>query len=487
VKKIICAAAVALLLSALEVLAHGSSGGHGGGGFILMYGGQRAGIPRTDVGDYSKVHKIGLLLMLGDNFDVIPKSTVPHPDISSWQINALVRDTLQKYLASKYELIDVPFDHSALAAMPEHMMRESKTDEYLKTIANPGVDAYVIVRPAGDFLPGTPGLGIDLGRNGRAFVWTNFEIDIVDSQKFSYIGKAYSRQRTDETGEPDFAANMLTTVPSYSVMMGMTPAQLEAVHREVEDLLPRALVETIRSLQMGVSLPPMDDHSISTPAQSITMQTIHTVAVASAIGDSFHFVNPGNLFTEETKTQIPFGDSGIDDKVEEIARNVLAHHYTVKSAPMDRAAMAQMLLVPGMPTPFIPGLKPTDEVDAYVLIVKATMERLPFPGLGLFHFTPLVNHETGLYADFAIVVVNAHTLKPLAARIADDPQKQVCPKTYVHYSLLECDVSESMWPDAPDKLTPASMTQIRAQLVDLVSGGVPETLFRLGLDAPTAQ
>ncbi len=504
------AAAVAVLLImpffVAPALAHGGGGGGGGGGhgggghgggghggsytYIPIYvGGGTPVVPDTEVGDYAAIHKVALLSAIGTKLDI--PSAFQHadqPDATALDIDGLVATTLQKYLGAKYVFVDMPFDRNALVAIHRQMFRESSTLSWLKTLTNPGVDAYILVRPADGALPGPDAVGIVVGSGAvpEGFLVTNFEIDIIDAHRLTYIAKAFARIQTQEGQPPEFATKPMGLGQISALMLGLNPQPaLDLLHRHLADLLPHALVDTLRSLKMDVALPPVGDHSISEPATASVMKNIHAVAVASALGDTFQLVNPGNMFVKVTDAQMPFGDAGIDDKAEAIARAVLARHYTVKDVPVDRADLAGQTLFIGHPIPAMAGIKPTTDVDAYVLIVKATAYNRLYHGLGLMHVTPLMNHQTAVFADYAIVVVDAHTLRSLAAiEVPEGPTRPCAEPEMFSAGIPECSVNESLWPTDGAKLPPAGVTQAADQVMKILSNGIPEALFRLGLDEP---
>lgn len=431
------------------------------------------------MGDYQKIHRIGVLSAIGTTLTSLNPAV---QDISSWRIDDLVSATLKKYMSSKFTLVDVPFDRNALVTINRQLWRERDTLAFMKTLPNQDLDAYIVVRPADGGLPGPAAIGLNLSPAGTV-LWTNFEIDIIDAHSLTYIGEGYARIQTQVGQDPLFAARELVQIPIYRLASGLTPAELDFVHHEVADLLPRALVETVRALDMGVSLPPIGDHSIAAPALTTVMTGLKSVGVIAAIGDSLDLVNPGNLFTKQTRTSVQLPQSGIDDAAESVARDTLSHHYIVRSVTGDRSQLAQMTIIPGAPIPRILGLKPTNDVDAYVLILKANKTGSPYRGLGIWHVTPLTNVTTAVFAQYGIVVLDAHTLRPVTGSTAAEPPAQIClkPDTFQN-PMSECVVDNSLWPAAGDGLSADATKQTHDLVLKMLAGEIPETLFQLGLD-----
>lgn len=496
---LISIAAIAAL--AASAFAHGGGGGggggHGGGGHgggsyyapIFIYGGGGAPeLPGSDTGNYDNIHTIGVLVSAGDDFETLANGQkLRNIPIPAWGVNTLIGTTLRRYLEPRFKLTDVSFDHSALNAIQRHMYRERDTLALLTTLPNPGVDAYLIVRPAYGDLPGPDGIGVDISLKGDTFLFTNFELDLIDARTLTYVAKGFAQVADQQGQPPTFAARQ---VP-IAISSPSGAAQAAILYKEIADLLPRAIVETIRSLKMGVPLPPVGDHAISEPAFAFLFKGVHSLAVVSAIGDTFKLINPGNMFITKTDTNVPFAQAGIDDAVESQLRAVLARNYVVKQEPVDRAALANTTLIASEHIPAFSGLKATNDVDAYVIIVKATNRDSPFPGIGFAHWTPLMNRGTTLFVDYAVVLVNARTLRPMTGLTAAAPAVPPCKRADMVIltppPLFDCAVDSSWWPENGNQLPESGVTQARALAVTMLSASLPESLYHLGLkvDAPS--
>jgi len=504
-KRIVLAALAALVLLAPANVAWGhgggggggghGGGGHGGGHYVyvpgFMFVGGPARVPDAEVGSYAAVHKVAILSSLGTQFglsDLGGGGASMALDISAWKVDELIASTLRQYLNGRFEFVDMDFDRAAVNGLPAHFMRESKTLALFKTFTNPGVDAYLRVRPAASFVDGVlPGLDVAAARLQNTLL-LNYEIDVIDARTLRYISQSIGRTVEREGDEAAFPSAQLPFGFWIGMGMPLSPVKLHFLQRQTEQLMKQSLVETIRSLQFGMPLPLPGDHSIAEPVFAEQMAAVHSVAVISAVGRQFQLMRPGNLFIKTLDTEIASDSWGIDDTIESAAREVLSRHYTVKQVAADRDMLSQVQLIAGMQIPQqLPGLTPTSEVDAYVVIVTATSPAGPYRGLGLRHWAPLLQREWAVFADYAIVVVDARTLKPLAGSVAVPALKSPCARPiYSGAGVPECLVDESLWPDTPDKLTDKAAAEIRRTLTTILTGSVPETLFDLGLDAPDA-
>ena len=407
-------------------------------------------------------------------------------DISAWKLDTEIEETLRKYLGGRFEFVHMDFDPTSMLALPTRLMRETKTIELLKKLPNPGVDAYILVRPAQtmDMFAANQGLSLDLVA-GRNTLWANFEIDVIDAHTLRYISQSLGRTATRENEPLHFPAIEMP----YGFWLGldappMSQARQEVLHKYVQQMVTLSLVETIRSLQFGVALPPTGDHSIAEPILSDSMSRIRSVAVVSAIGDVMHLLNGGHALIDKTDEIVPTSNWGIDDQAEAAARDFLAPHYTVKSASIDRRALAGITLLSQLPIPHIAALLRTNDVDAYIVILKASAIDSRYAGLGLSHWKPFLADETNtVFADYAIAVIDARTLQPLGGIVAEPPLAKICEQPLMpSMGVPSCLIANKYWPQKPGELTEEAKSTIRSALQKILAGSIPETLFQLGLD-----
>jgi len=171
-----------------------------------------------------------------------------------------VEDIVSHDLATRFTVKPVAHDSAALAAIPNgfyDMSSGKALQAYLAALPDHGVDAFVVVRPdAEKGTPTTPGLSLDAtGGGARPIEQANFEIDVVDSQSGRVISHAFSRAADRQGVAEQFAAFygsadarvMPNTVPS--------DAQRIRMKKDFERNVSLAVRETLRSLNLGITLP----------------------------------------------------------------------------------------------------------------------------------------------------------------------------------------------------------------------------------------
>jgi len=430
----------------------------------------RSRVPDAETGDYSAIHRIAIVSALGPEFRIQSSKAeegLQVVDTAAWKIDELVARVLRKYLAGRFEVADAKIDGAGLRALPQSR-RESRTLDFLKTQVGADVDAYLLVRPVGEPTPGPAGIGAHTG-NGVALC-ANYEIDMIDARAWSVVGSAVSRMQMHAGAPAQFACYAEEAKPEKLRDAGT----LDALRAQLQILIPRSLVETLRALDLGMTLPPPGAHSIAPPEAPADTAGIASVAVVSAIGDSFSFSTPYDLLHEKEVVETPISDWNLDAEVERVAAAALARKFAVKSASIDRAPLSRLVLHEGK-RPTVEGLPQSAEVDAYVLIVKAFRDGTATSGAGLWN-QDWVGRSTYAYVNYAVVLVDARTLKVLKASLP-----AMSPASSVAYPLMRVD--GSLWPDgAKDH---AAAAKARGTVDSLIADSIPETLYQMGL-APDA-
>jgi hypothetical protein len=423
-------------------------------------------LPAADVGDYGAIRTVTLISVLGPEIHVGTRDGSQRTvDISAWKADELVVTTLRRYLASRFHFVDAAVDGAGLRAVPE-FLRESRTLDLLKTQPGTNADAYVIVRPADG--PGPAGMGLHVATG--VSLCANFEIDVIDARRWTYLGKAYSRMQTHAGTPASHAcyAQDVSTMPD--LLRGPGTDAMDRLHTQALALLPRSLVETLRALKLGLALPPPGDHSIAPPENEVSTDGIASVAVVSAFADSFSFSTPRDALHHAELVQTPVDEWKLDQDVEQIARAALTRKFAVRHAELDRAVLARIVLREGV-RPKIEGLVPSAEVDAYVLILKAFRAGTGSSGPGLWN-QDWMGRSTYAYANYAIVLVDARTLKVLKAALP-----LMAPRSNVAFPLVRVD--GSLWPDGAKDRSAAGRAE--AVIRTLMAESVAETLYQMGL------
>lgn len=429
-------------------------------------------VPAAETGRYDRIHTVAVISAIGDGMTAVSLShRLLNLDISNWRVDEAVNATLRRYLSGRFSFVEASFDKRTLLAIPEGAPRKAATRDFLKSLPADGVDAFVLVRPAaGQALP-----GFVLGYYYKSYprhmaLFVDFDIEIVDAHSFAVLGKAHSRMVSYEGAEPRFAERPLDTEFFVDDSLVLWNQRQDVVRRALEDFLPPVLVETLRALQLGVTLPPVGDHSIVPQPQADRVANIRSLAVVSVIGDGFTVVTPGGRKDQAGEERVPAPDWRLDDEAEALARTVLAKKYAVKSVPVDRTALAGMSAAVDVPS--VPGLTATTDVDAYVVLLRASREDGSSGGINVERRSSLFEHGAVIYADYAIALVDARTLKPISVYFGTmspasgraDPAKTV---------------RGARWKTKP--LPPGVAAEVHAAASELLADSIPETLYRMGL------
>jgi hypothetical protein len=177
---------------------------------------------------------------------------------------------------------------------------------------------------------------------------------------------------------------------------------------------------------------------------------------------------------------LPVPDWHVDAMIEDIVRKSLAPGLAVKPATVDRTALfnARLSTAENALERTFPGLVPSADFDSYLVIFRYPREILDAvqgEGLGVGNYRPGRGEiKTAVYANFAIALIDAKTLKILWANLAVTSPK--------YASLLPAqEVDNSLWPASPPNVTSEQLTRLREMAAELLRDTVPETLFRMGL------
>ena len=246
--------------------------------------------------------------------------------------------------------------------------------------------------------------------------------------------------------------------------------------------LPLTVVETIRPLGLGVALPqPGARKIIDIPNDKAPYAQIKTVAIVSAIGDQIEFDHVGAMFGAGRSSDRPLpapADWQLDEKVEAEIKDAVSRRFTIKDTGQGRAALYAAppidTSVPLRKT--LDQLAPRADIDGYIVVLKYTrpIDDITATGLGLANRGTLGKSFSFMFAQYAILLVDAHSLKVLAVGFA-----QMSPKfPSTQPVLLE---SDYLWPDQPSAARPPQLALIHTDLDKMLDDGIPETLLWMRL------
>ena len=216
--------------------------------------------------------------------------------------------------------------------------------------------------------------------------------------------------------------------------------------------------------------------NIASAASTDEYNNIHTVAVISRVGGTFHFQQLGlTIFSNSDKTiQIP--GWGINDKFVSMTTEALSSRFTVipSGPPDDISGIADL-------RPLIQALPPEKIADAYVVIAESKrqvpMRTFYESGLGIFRQEMLFGrHFDLLHADYVVGVLDGKTFKQI-----DYGSSQMKDGGILGIFPAELPSDESNWADDPDTLTDVQKQAIQLQLSQLIEKSLPHALASANL------
>jgi hypothetical protein len=477
-KRFLLAALAALLMLAPAALARG----HVTYVYVPIYIAPPQ-VPAADVGGYDKVHKVAILSAIGTGMTL----TVQHflapstgkLDVSAWNLDEHAAATIKKYLGGRFSFADVPFDAAKLAKILPAWWHAGEMTKFLKTVPNQDLDAFLVVRPQED--------GVELqtgGYGNQTVLWVKYQMDLIDAHTYKTIASSTSRLQFRQGTLPDFPGRVVGDEFKLDDTLKIAPDKQEKLRTLTDQMLEYTLVETIRSLQFGVTLPPIGSHDIVPLQRSEKTVAAKSIAVVSDIGAKIDLYQAGSTFTREIETEVPVPEWNLDAEVETMVRDALAPDYRIKSVAVDREALDKQgwSIAKDKDGILVPGLPESGEVDAFLVILKLNGKTAWHNAAGLWHFAPLIggNHAY-VVADYLMLLVDAKTHKSIAGRIGTMNAKSAHSRPLVK-------VEDSYWPKSKSKstdkdmaLSPQAATAIRAVLHDLLRDSIPETLYRMGM------
>jgi len=484
-----------MLIASSPAIAHGGGGGGGHGGghggtYVYSYYGGGGEVLRPEpavTGDYSNIHTIAILSSIGTQLtlgSVGLFSTHTDIDISGWgwNLDDWSTSNVRGYLGSRFTVKDVSYDRAGLARIPNGHFDTSSAKalhDYLGRLNAGGVDAFVIVRSdaEGSSRP-TPGLSINV-ENGRTVEVANYEIDVVDAKTGNIIAHSISRMAFREKAPADYAAIFGPQDLALSSKDTPSDAQRAKMKLEFTKLLTVSLLETVRSLNFGVTLPGVGGREVvPMPADKAAAIKGKTVAVVSAIGDTFSIAERATFGGVSSAVYFPIPLWQIDAHVEATMRDALSKRLKIKDLTVNRDAVykARINFAPGATNGPIPGLPTAQDIDLYVVILKhAPAESSPVcMGLGIFANHGWLATSASDYACYDFVLVDPKTAKPVTAVVGT-----LSPKWPMALPMEVID--GALAPKPPAGLTPDQSDKLQAKMIAYLDDSIPEMMLRFGL------
>jgi hypothetical protein len=483
-----------MLFAASPAAAHGGGGGgsHGGGAryqyiTVIMTGGA-VPVPAAQIGDYSHIRNVAIITAIGGGLTLHDSLIWSGPDqppvnISGWGVDAQVENELTRLLGNRFTIKHADYDRAEIEALENGkgaIDPLARLRDKLRVIANDGIDAFIVVRPDVEgAMMGPPGLGVENRSDMRPVAWANYEIDIIDAHTLTVIGHAASRLQTRSGGPVGFPGRY--RIGGFVVDGKQTPstAQLAQMQTSFSSLISATLLSTLRALALGVTLPdPSERDLIPIPLAMKPFAKVKNVAVISAIGNGLDLNHRGKFF-EHNLTLTPIPDWNLDSEIEVQIATMLDKQFSVKTVPVDRAALAK-ISPPANSASFAPpthGLTPTQDVDLYILVLKHTTTWMgldDLSGVGMWNQTPFGDEVTRVFADYTLAVVDAHTLRPILVRtgVMSPHWPQPQPIRTIDNSAFPKD-----WKTLSDD---QAMTVHKA-IMDMMTDSLGETLLHMSL------
>jgi hypothetical protein len=437
-------------------------------------------------GNYAAIRSVAVISAIGKGLtlrrDRFLGPRTAKVDIADWRIDEFATSAVQSYFGSRFTYEDVAYDGDAIAAIPNGGLAVSAPQlrAVLQKLPANTADAYIVLRPNADYEDQTKQEGLALVQqgDGAPAVIANFEIAIIDAKSLDTVGRASSRIQLRDGGynQPHFAH----LVGRRAWQLGDNPALNVAQRAELQpmmrDLVKYSILETLRALKPDAELPPIGARVFGPrPAEPVPYPEIHSVAVVSAIGDRFEFLND--------KVSTSISDWNIDREIEDLVRSSLTKRITVTEAALDRAVLAQSELLDkdGNYAPRFAGLETSQTLDAYILVLKLTRQidtfmRSPGAGVGLWDQSSNLIRATppGVYAGYAVVLVDAKTLKTISVLAGT-----VGPNYPRAVPFLAGE--QTLWPKQTKAPTATEMAAIRPLLSKVLKDTIDETLMQMDL------
>lgn len=456
-------------------------------------------MPRAEPGKYDNIRTVAVLSGLGQRLTIERRhpllTKVDRIDIGSWGFDDAIVAFVKRYVGERFQVKEIAYDRREIAQIPDGLwdhrnpnlrskFQPEKARRILGALPKEGVDAFIIIRPASELSDGERGLFLvsgdegDVRENFQPQVWTNFKIDIVNPRTLTRIANSYSRVQPHKGGDITWTGVYTGRDLLIERNMSLDEDQVARLRDEFSRLLASSLVETLRSLELGLQLPEVGERTVKRRStEEGPFPNIKSVGLVSAIGDELELRHEG--LAEVTPNDVAIDEWQVDARVQQIARELLEKRFEVKDVPFDRSTLAntQLLDDDGKWVSKVPALAPSQDVDAYVVILKHPLRtgagNRP-AGLGVWNQTILFKPQTAVFANYAIALIDARSLNLMVgltgAMDTSFPIRRP-------FQIVDNDV----W---PEKATPAAAElpgKIRETVTSLLENSVRETLLRMQL------
>jgi hypothetical protein len=440
-------------------------------------------IPAAHVGNYENIQTVAVISAIGQKVTISYSnfwgSDSEEIEISQWGIDDQLTDAVKEYFDGRFDVVDVPHDRAALAAMRNGQLVVSTTElvEYLRALPADGVDAFIVVRPSKRYdTPGTElGLSVESSRN-ESVLWANYDIEIVGTQSYEIIADAYSRLVLREGEDVNFAAIYGSEALIFDGEIAPDEEQMAEMEVRFKRLVSLSLVETLRPLELGVTLPGVGGRNlVELPEDEDPYPGIEKIAVVSTIGDVFESHHLNTVFNQG-HASISALDWNVDTFMEERAREAMGDRYTIVDPSLDRAALYSLNVADAENNlrETISELPASSEFYAYLVISKypigltpAFYESMTGNGIGLWR----TGQGLWVYAHFTVTLIDAETLEPIRVLTASASPKFEEPRRHR--------IDDSLSADEEEDFTPDKIEALRGETISFLQDMVDESMLRM--------
>lgn len=412
-------------------------------------------------------------------------------DPGAWKIAERMESDVRRYLATRFTVEDIPYDRDALFKItPSGFNSLQRLDNFLRALPREKIGAFVMIREYSAPKTGFRGIGLYHDRQTGEklpILWASYEITVIDSKTLKTIGYTTSRIQFRADTEPEFPALLASRNLMLNSDLSLNDKQLVELRSGVFRLVPLSLVEALRSLELGISLPPVADRALlPTNEADLPLPEVKSVAVLSSIGRNLELIRWGFGTYFNTHVELDVSDWRIDDMIETRARELLGKRFAIKDLTVDRLALTKSRLMDDKKkfNPEFPALGRTSEIDAYVVFVRLPQrpDNQPAPGWaeesGLGVWNNNNDNKAFIFAHYAVAVLDARTLKVLRVQAAT-----MSPKYPTDTSYLS--TNDDLWPVSNTQLSPNQSEKIQSTLETILKDSVDETLLRMGITGLT--
>ena len=162
------------------------------------------------------------------------------------------------------------------------------------------------------------------------------------------------------------------------------------------------------------------------------LQGIKTIAIISAVGDTFTFTESGLTGLDNTPRSFSIDAWGVDEQIVARATALLGQRFQVQTVTYERELFAAPERVSSIPGADLVREDPLKELvrshvspqglDAYVVITKATLKYgtrgVAVNGIGLIRHRALLESSAMVHALYVIRVIDGHTFRTVDRKSA---------------------------------------------------------------------